>query len=154
IAARGRGENDGVADCTILRIDQVAIARGPALAEFGDGVARDLRHGVAHEHGRPIAVERAAIDRPGNAARERAELSLARAHAVERGGERRLRLLALGDVEYAAVDVEEAAVAAIHRPPAVLDPADLAVAAGDTILKLERRALRHGGRRRALDRSP
>src|SRR6185295_8528761 len=145
--ARGRGEDKRVAGRPILRIDQIAIARRAALAELGDAVAGDLRHGVAHEHGGPVGIELAAVDGAGNAAGQGAELPLARAHAVERRSQRGLCLLALGDVEYAAVDVEEAAVLAVHGPPAVLHPADRTVAAGDAILDLEWPALRHRDRR-------
>ena len=43
IAARGRGEDDRVADRPILRIDQVAIARCPAFAELGELCSRRSR---------------------------------------------------------------------------------------------------------------
>jgi len=76
--------------------------------------------------------------------------SLART-GVERRGERGLCLFALGDVEYAAVDMEEAAILAVDGASAVLTQRTAPVAAGDAILDLEGRALRHCDRARALD---
>src|SRR5262245_31569131 len=123
IAARRAGEDDRVAGRPVLGIDQVAETHSPALAELGNRVAGYLRHGVAHEHGRPVAVELAAVDGAGDAAGQRTELALAGAHGFERGGERGLRHLALGDVEHAAVEMEQAAVLAVDAAAAFLDPA-------------------------------